>query len=126
MPKLAQSAPGTYYTSGTVTTKTIDLGDVPVTKPKVTLGYTNPDASCSVKVLNSRSSSDGTNWTAWTAPDTDGVTLLSPLSRYWQVQVQLATTNTAFSPNLDSVRLDADKWVSVDANWSWGMGGRYQ
>lgn len=65
-----------------------------------------PSAATSLSFF-SRSSSNGTDWEDWTAPDTDGI-FQSTNQRYWQIRIDLETTDRLLTPQVDTVRVLED------------------
>jgi hypothetical protein len=118
-----------YPSSATITTKTIDLTDVPTSAPTAWLGWTTAGAATSVSLVSTRSSSDGVTWSSWTAPTTnvDGsYTLTSPLNRYLQMQVSLSTSDSTKTPTVRLIIVKANKTTAaINANWTWSFGGRW-
>src|SRR5204862_4656043 len=56
--------------------------------------------------LRTRTSSDGTAWSGWSAPlTTTGQTISSPAGRYLQYLAEFATSDPSQSPVLDSVTM---------------------
>lgn len=127
MPKLTTIAAGIsstygYVPSGTLITNTLDLGDVPDGGPAPTyaLDVTTPTGT-TVSVVASRSSNDGVTWSDWSA--SDGLTLTSPVARYWQLKLALATIDQRQTPTLVSVTISGSG--TIEPNWEWDGGGRW-
>ena len=113
-----------YVDVGTIATATFDLTSVPTSAPVATLTTTTPSGT-SVRIVASRSSSDGNTWSAWTAPAVDGTTLASPLARYVQLRIELKTTNTLVTPTLTLVAMTATGSFEIAPTWDWNGGGRW-
>lgn len=98
--------PAQYPPSGSITTKELDLGATPPTRPVLlypTLDNASPAAG-SVTVTRYRTRSLPTDpWGAWTntAPSAGGgaLTLGAP-QRYLQAELLLSTTDTTQTPTL--------------------------
>lgn len=123
MPRLARCAAGVgttygYATSGTVETITLDLGATPSGPVIYRLDTTLP-TNTTVTVSASRSSADGATWSSWAAPS--GVTLTSPLNRYYQVRASLTTLGRTVTPVLNSLAI----METIDAGWDWDAGGAW-
>ncbi|MBV8311510.1 MAG: hypothetical protein JO344_14100 [Planctomycetaceae bacterium] len=88
-----------YALSGTFTSSVFDAGS------NVAWGTAtwtaNLPAGTAITILTS-SSTDGTNWSAWSAV-TNGGTITSPSGRYLRYEVQLTTTNPTVAATLSSI-----------------------
>ena len=90
-----------YVTSGTFTSSVFDAGSTVIWG---TATWTaNVPAGTTITILTS-SSTDGTNWSAWSTV-TNGGTITSPSGRYIRYEVEFSTTNPALTPTLTGITL---------------------
>lgn len=93
---------GVYSTSGTFISYVLDAGGLNVAPESFTYTHTKP-ANTSI-VYYTRSGNYPTpdeTWSAWQTVNTEGV-IASANARYFQVKIELATTNTAATPLISS------------------------
>ncbi len=89
---------GAYPASGTYTACALDAGG---TVSWLTLTGTTDLPSGTGVAYETRTSSDGLNWSVWTA--TTGAVINSPIGRYLQYRAALTTSNSLNSPELRQV-----------------------
>lgn len=92
---------GAYPASGQYVSCPLDAGQA-VTWGTLSAGVTTP-ASTSVN-FSTRTSTDGTNWSAWSAVK-GGTVVDSPAGRYLQYRAELASSNVLQSPEVTNVNI---------------------
>lgn len=93
-----------YPTSGSFTGCFMDAGSV-VDWGSLAAAAQIPDGTS--LQFETRTSVDGTNWSAWSAPiNSSGGAVTSPDGRYLQYRVTLATSDSTVSPQVDDVTLN--------------------
>jgi Big-like domain-containing protein/Calx-beta domain-containing protein len=93
-----------YTSSGTYQSCTMDIGQTASTWSTANWSVTAP-ASTAFD-LRTRSSTDGSTWSAWSSPLTStGSAITSPAGRYLQYLAEFTSTDPNQSPVLDSVTM---------------------
>ncbi|WP_026369853.1 hypothetical protein [Kallotenue papyrolyticum] len=92
-----------YVANGAYESCTIDGGSGVVWS---SLSWNANVAAATSLRARTRTSADGTTWSAWSAPiATSGGAITSPDQRYLQYRLELATSDAALSPVVDSVTI---------------------
>lgn len=90
-----------YPASGTFTSCAFDAGQ-PVTWS--TLSWVGQTPTGTGVSLETRTSDDGVNWSAWSTPSSGtSVGITSPAGRYLQYRLTMSTINSLRSPQIDAV-----------------------